>query len=169
MRRKSTSLSINETLNKLRNEVEDIHIRTTFIVGFPGETEKDYDILYDFVMKEKFERLGVFSYSMEEGTLAAKMPVQIDEEIKEERKNSIMNLQIENSRARNEEKIGKIFEVLIEEEDEEDLTYIGRTRFDAPEIDNGVIVKSNSKLTLGDFVMVKIEDAFDYDIVGIVI
>ncbi len=169
MRRKSTSTSIRNTISKLRREVEDIHIRTTFIVGFPGETEEDYDVLYEFAMKEKFERLGVFSYSMEEGTPAAEMPRQVDEEIKEVRKNSIMNLQIENSRERNEKKIGQVLEVLIEEEDEEELTYIGRTRFDAPEIDNGVIIKSKRKLSLGEFVEIKVEDAFDYDIVGIVI
>ncbi len=169
MKRKSTNASIKETLKKLREQVEDIHIRTTFIVGFPGETEEDYDQLYDFVAEEKFERLGVFAYSQEEGTVAGEMKNQIEEEIKEERKNSIMNLQMEISRERNEGKIGKIIEALIEEEDEEPLTYIGRSQFDAPEIDNEVIVKSDRKLKLGTFVMVKIEDAFDYDIVGTVV
>ena len=169
MKRRSSTASTKETLKKLREKIDDLHIRTTFIVGFPGENEYDFDELYDFVTEEKFERLGVFTYSMEDGTIAGEMENQIDEEIKEARMNSIMNLQIENSRERNEGKIGKVMEVLIEEEDEEALTYIGRTRFDAPEIDNGVIVRSNKELKLGEFVFVQIEDAFDYDIVGTVV
>ncbi len=165
MRRKSTEKSIRETLKELKEKVEDIHIRTTFIVGFPGETEEDFDKLYDLAEEEKFERLGVFAYSREEGTPAADMDNQIDEEIKEERKNSIMNLQMELSLKRNLDKIGKTLEVLIEEEDEGENTYIGRTRYDAPEIDNGVLLKSNKPLNLGDIVLAKVIDGFDYDIV----
>ncbi len=166
MKRKSSTETIKNTLNRLREKVEGIHIRTTFIVGFPGESEEDFEELYEFVSNEKFERLGVFSYSLEEGTVAAKLKDQLDEEIKDARKNSIMNLQIDISRESNQLKVGKIINVIIEEEDEEPFTYIGRTQFDAPEIDNEVIIKSDRKLNFGEIIKVKINDAFDYDIVG---
>ena len=165
MRRRSTEESIKNTIKRLKDKVPDIHIRTTLIVGFPGESEEDYETLYDFVGEMKFARLGVFAYSQEEGTPAGEMENQIDEEIKQERLDAIMREQLEISLELNKEKIGSVLEVLVEEEDE-DGSYIGRSRFDAPEIDNSVIFTSDRKLKPGDIVNVEIKDAFDYDLVG---
>lgn len=165
MKRRSTNDSILNTIVRLRKAIPDIAIRTTLIVGFPGETEADFDNLYDFVEDTRFQRLGVFSYSQEEGTPAAEMENQIDEEIKEERKDAIMRLQMDISRQSNEALVGKTLEVVVEYEDSEGV-YVGRSQYDAPEIDNQVIVKTLNKHKPGDFIKVKIEDAYDYDIVG---
>lgn len=165
MNRRSTAKSIEDTLNRLKKAIPDIHVRTTLIVGFPGETEEDFEQLLDFVEKEKFARLGVFTYSQEENTAAGEMGNQIDEDIKEERLDAIMRRQIDISLELNREKIGKTFTVLVEEQDEEG-SYIGRTQYDAPEIDNSVIFTSNRTLKAGDMVQVHITDAFDYDLVG---
>ncbi len=165
MNRRSTSASITDTLKRLRTAIPDIHIRTTLIVGFPGETEEDYETLVEFIEKEKFERLGVFSYSQEENTPAGEMENQVDEEIKAERLDGIMRRQIEISLESNQAKVGKTLEVLVEEMEEEG-SFIGRTRYDAPEIDNAVIFTSSQNLLPGDMVKVLIQDAFDYDLVG---
>lgn len=165
MRRRSTSKSIKETVSKLRKAIPDIHIRTTLIVGFPGETEDDFSDLLDFVEEMRFARLGVFAYSQEENTPAGRMENQIPEEIKEERLDAVMRRQMEISLEMNREKVGNIMEVLVEYEEEEG-TYIGRTRYDAPEIDNSVIFTSERKLFPGNIVKVLIEDAFDYDLTG---
>ena len=166
MNRRSTNESIRNTIGRLRKAVPDIHIRTTFITGFPGETEEDFDELYDFAAEMRFERLGVFAYSQEEGTVAGDMPDQIEEEIKAERADSIMRMQIEISKEVNESKIGQTLDVMVDSMDEEGA-YIGRTQYDAPEIDNSVIFKSETQLQPGDMVRVKVTDAFDYDLVGI--
>ena len=150
---------------RLKKAVPDIHIRTTLIVGFPGETEDDYDTLVDFVEEERFDRLGVFAYSQEENTEAGEMENQIDEEIKQERLDGIMRRQLDISLESNRERIGKTLEVLIDDIDE-DGSYIGRTEYDAPEIDNAVIFTSEKEHKIGDFAMVTIDDAFDYDLVG---
>ena len=168
MNRRSTAASIDDTLRRLTAAIPDIHVRTTLIVGFPGESEEDFEQLVEFVEREKFARLGVFTYSQEENTAAGEMENQIDEELKDERLDAIMRRQIDISLAWNREKVGKIFEVLVEECDE-DGSYIGRTRYDAPEIDNSVIFTSEQELSAGDIVNVKITDAFDYDLVGIMV
>ncbi len=165
MLRRSTEESIRNTIARLKARIPDIHIRTTLIVGFPGETDEDYEKLLEFVEEMRFARLGVFAYSQEENTVAGEMQDQIDEEIKEERLTGIMRAQLEISLESNKEKIGKTFRVLVEERDE-DGSYIGRTEFDAPEIDNSVLFTSHRQLNAGDFVNVLIEDAFDYDLVG---
>lgn len=165
MRRRSTAESIKNTIKRLRKAIPDIAIRTTLITGFPGETEEEFDNLYDFVQETGFQRLGVFTYSAEEGTPAAEMEDQIDEEIKEERKDSIMRLQMEISRQFNESLVGRKMEVLIEEKDEEGV-YLGRTQYDAPEIDNCVIVRTDKDHEPGDFINIEVTDAYDYDIVG---
>ena len=165
MGRRSTEASIKETISKLREKVPNIHIRTTLIVGFPGETGEDYEKLLDFVQETRFSRLGVFAYSREENTVAGDMENQIDEEIKAERLDGIMRRQLEISLELNREKIGKSLKVLVEERDE-DGSYIGRSEFDAPEIDNSVLFTSDRELKAGDMVNVLIEDAFDYDLVG---
>ena len=165
MLRRSTEESIRNTIARLKARIPDIHIRTTLIVGFPGETDEDYEKLLEFVEEMRFARLGVFAYSQEENTVAGEMQDQVDEEIKEERLTGIMRAQLEISLESNKEKIGKTFKVFVEERDE-DGSYIGRTEFDAPEIDNSVLFTSHRQLNAGDFVDVLIEDAFDYDLVG---
>lgn len=165
MRRQTTRKSIKETLAKLKAAMPDIHVRTTLIVGFPGETEDDYDQLLELVESERFSRLGVFTYSQEENTVAAEMDNQIDEDIKQIRFDGVMRRQMLISSELNQEKIGKVFDVIVDSMDE-DGSFIGRTRFDAPEIDNSVIFTSKNKLQPGDIVKVKINDAFDYDIIG---
>lgn len=165
MKRRSTRKGILSTIERLRKAIPDIHIRTTFIVGFPGETEEDYDDLCDFVDEVRFARLGVFAYSQEENTVAGEREDQIDEDVKAERVDGIMRQQIEISLASNQEKVGQVLEVLVEGQDE-DGAYLGRTEYDAPEIDNSVIFTSERELAPGDFVKVQINDAFDYDLVG---
>lgn len=166
MNRRSTGASIRTTIRKLREAIPDMHIRTTLIVGFPGETEDDFEALLDFVETMRFERLGVFAYSREEGTPAGEMENQIDEAVKEARLDAIMRRQLEISLAVNEAKIGKTFTVLVEERDA-DGSYIGRTAYDAPEIDDSVLFTSKRPLKAGDFVQVQINDAFDYDLIGV--
>ena len=165
MRRQTTRKSIKETLAKLKAAMPDIHVRTTLIVGFPGETEDDYNQLLELVESERFSRLGVFTYSQEENTVAAEMDNQIDEDIKQIRFDGVMRRQMLISSELNQEKIGKVFDVIVDSMDE-DGSFIGRTRFDAPEIDNSVIFTSKNELQPGDIVKVKINDAFDYDIIG---
>jgi ribosomal protein S12 methylthiotransferase rimO len=165
MRRQTTRKSIKETLAKLKAAMPDIHVRTTLIVGFPGETEDDYNQLLELVESERFSRLGVFTYSQEENTVAAEMDNQIDEDIKQIRFDGVMRRQMLISSELNKEKIGKVFDVIVDSMDE-DGSFIGRTRFDAPEIDNSVIFTSKNELQPGDIVKVKINDAFDYDIIG---
>ncbi|MCQ2552340.1 MAG: radical SAM protein, partial [Clostridia bacterium] len=165
MNRKSTKESIEATVNKLRDEIPGIVIRTTLITGFPGETAKEFDELYDFVCKMKFDRLGVFAYSKEEGTKAAKMKGQVRSDVKERRRDKIMELQRQISLENNKKYIGNTIEVLVEEIDE-DGSYVGRASFDAEGIDNGVIFTSKKKLKVGQFVNVLVTDAFDYDLCG---
>jgi ribosomal protein S12 methylthiotransferase len=172
MRRKSTSKSIRDTIGRLRAAMPDIHIRTTFITGFPGETEEDFEELADFAEETRFERLGVFAYSQEEGTPAGEMENQVEEEEKKARADSIMRLQLDISREHNEEKVGRVLDVLVEGIDEisdDFVTYVGRSEYDAPEIDGSVIFRvpaEERRLEPGDFVPVLIEDAFDYDLAG---
>ena len=165
MRRRSTEESIRGTIKRLKGAIPDIHIRTTLIVGFPGETEEDFDKLLDFVEETRFARLGVFAYSQEENTEAGEMENQIDEDVKQERLDTIMRRQLDISLEYNREKVGKELDVLVEEKDE-DGSYIGRTQYDAPEIDNSVIFTSERDLMPGEIFRVLVEDAFDYDLVG---
>lgn len=165
MNRRSTKGSIQQTIRKLRTRIPDMHIRTTLITGFPGETEEDFEELLEFVEEMRFERLGVFAYSPEEGTEAAEMEDQIEEEIKAERQDGIMRRQLEISLQSNQQKIGSVQEVLVESQDP-DGSFIGRTRYDAPEIDNAVIFTSQNDLQPGDLVFVRITDGFDYDLTG---
>lgn len=166
MNRVSTPESIKKTIEKLRKAIPDIHIRTTFIAGFPGETQEDFDILADFIEKTEFDRLGVFAYSQEENTAAGEMTNQIDEDVKESRRDTLMEIQRDISLKKNIAKIGNVYEVIVDEKEDE-KTYIGRTEFDSPEIDNGVIFTSERELFPGEYVFVRITDAFDYDLVGV--
>ena len=165
MNRHSTTESIKDTLGRLRTAMPDIHIRTTLITGFPGETEEEFEELLEFVEETRFERLGVFAYSREEGTVAGDMKNQIDEDVKTMRADAIMRRQLDISREINESKVGDTMTVMVDGTDE-DGAYLGRTVYDAPEIDNTVIFTSDEELVPGDMVQVKITDSFDYDLVG---
>lgn len=165
MNRRSNKADLIAKLDKLRKAIPDIRIRTTLITGFPGETEEDHEELLEFIEEQKFARLGVFAYSMEEGTLAGEMENQVDDEIKAQRLDELMRAQLDISLENNRSLIGEVMEVIVDEKDE-DGSYIGRTRYDAPEIDNSVIFTSDKDLKPGDMVHVLIRDAFDYDLTG---
>ena len=168
MNRKTSKEHIIKTLKNLRKSVPDIVIRTTFIVGFPGESDDDFNQLVDFIEDIKFDKLGVFEYSKEEGTRAASLDEQIPDSIKEERKNEIMAIQSEISAEILSKNIGKRLEVLIEEEVDEE-NYVGRTYMDSPEIDGVTYVHSAKNLEIGSFVQVDVVDSLDYDLVGEII
>lgn len=168
MNRKTSKEHIIKTLKNLRKSVPDIVIRTTFIVGFPGESDDDFNQLVDFIENIKFDKLGVFEYSKEEGTKAASLDEQISDSIKEERKNEIMAIQSEISAEILSKNIGKRLEVLIEEEVDAE-NYVGRTYMDSPEIDGVTYVHSAKNLEIGSFVQVDVVDSLDYDLVGEII
>ena len=169
MGRKSNQALIREKVAKLRAAMPDIAIRTTLIVGFPGESEEEFEDLMHFVQEMKFDRLGVFSYSQEEGTAAARMENQIEDELKEERRDIIMDIQKNIAANLCEQEVGKEMEVLIEGKLPEERIFCGRTRRDAPDIDGLVFVSSEEELYSGDFVTVKIREAGDYDLMGDVV
>lgn len=166
MARKSSLAQLKERIGKLRDEIPGIALRTTLIVGFPGETDEDFNVLYDFVKEMRFDRLGVFTYSKEEGTPAAKFEDQIDEKTKVKRRDAIMALQHGISQELTAEKVGRVMKVLIEGKITDEDVYIGRTYQDAPDIDGEVFVEYSGELISGDFVDVRITEANDYDLIG---
>lgn len=168
MNRHTTKEDILAKIEMIRNNIPDATLRTTIITGFPGETEEDFEEVIEFIKEVKFDRLGAFAYSREEGTAADKLPGHIDQEIKEQRRDRLMMVQQGISQEVMATKIGKTFEVLIEEQIEKNV-YMGRTQGDAEEIDSIVYVKSKEQLYAGDFVMVKINNALEYDLMGDVI
>ena len=165
MDRKSTHETIVNTVTKLRKQIPGIAIRTTLITGFPGERAGQFDELMEFIASMRFERLGAFSYSREEGTKAAEMKGQVRSDVKARRLDRIMSLQQRISLENNTKRIGSEFEVLVEEV-EDDGTCIGRTYMDAPDIDNSVIFTGKPGTLPGSFANVRITDAFDYDLSG---
>ncbi len=168
MDRRGKSKDISNLINKLRNNISDIVIRTSLIVGFPGETNEDFLELKNFVKKHEFDRLGVFKFSREEDTAAYNFPNQISEEVKERRYEEIMELQQQIALKKNRKLVGESLEVVIE--NIEDEHYLGRSKYDAPEIDNQIYIKrssnQNSSLKIGDFVNCKIKEAYEYDLIG---
>ena len=168
MNRHTTKEDILSKVEMIRNYIPDATLRTTIIVGFPGETEEDFNEMIEFVKIAKFDRLGAFAYSREEDTPADKLPNHVEEETKLSRRDTLMLVQQEISQELNSNKVGNEYEVLIEEKIE-DKVYIGRTQGDAEEIDSIVYVKSNNQLEVGDFVNVKINNALEYDLMGDVI
>ena len=163
MRREGTKEELLNVINDVRKNINDVALRTSLIVGFPGETEDDFNNLLSFIKEVKFDRLGVFQYSREEGTKAALMANQIDKEIKQKRYNKIMEIQQNISYNKNKELIDRELDVIIDEEIDDE--FIGRTVYDAPEIDNTVYVKGKD-ISIGDIVKVKITNAFEYDLMG---
>lgn len=165
MNRRSTRAGIEKTLAALRENVPGIAIRTTLMTGFPGETEDDFRELEEFVEMHRFERLGVFAYSAEDGTPALHMENKVAAEIAEERKERLMLRQLDIALENNRKLVGRTLRVLTEEIDGEGVR-TGRTEFDAPEIDNTVIFTADEDVRPGDMVNVEITDAMDYDIIG---
>ena len=167
MNRKSNSKSIRELIQKIRKEIPETILRTSLIVGFPGETNKDFEELYEFVKETKFDRLGVFMYSKEDGTPAEKLPNQIHGNTKKSRYNKIMNLQQEISRQNLAKRIDNTYETLIENKTFDNKYWIGRTKMDIPEMDGVVYIKNNGKDDLiNKFINCKIIDIKDYDLIG---
>lgn len=167
MNRKVTRKNVTSLITELRNKVPGLGIRTSLIVGFPGERESDFNELLEYVKSAKFDRLGVFLYSREEGTKAHDFPGQVPEEEKSRRFNAIMEAQKKVSMEINNRYMGTLRRVLIDEKDRnESGRYIGRTEHDAPEVDGVVYIKSAKALKKGDFVDVKIHDTLEYDLVG---
>ena len=166
MNRHGDGKMIREVISKLRREIPDIVIRTTFIVGFPGESEEDFSELCEFVKETKFERAGVFTYSREEDTAAYDLPDQIDEQIKLDRMDMVMREQLEINEARNNTKVGKTIKVLCEDFDPVSEVHFGRSAEDAPEIDGKVYFRSAKRIAPGSFVNVKIREVLDYDLMG---
>ena len=166
MHRKTDSKKIEEVVNKLREEIPDVIIRTTLLVGFPGETEEDFFELYEFVNRAKFDKLGVFKYSKEDGTLAAKMEGQIHPKTKEARRNKIMSLEKQISKIKLEEKIGNTYLALVDEITKDGKTAIGRSYMDIPDEDGVIFIKCDKSTKVGDFIKVKITDVKDYDLIG---
>ncbi len=168
MGRKSTREGLKQTISKMREKMPDMCIRTTLITGFPSESEEEFKAQCDFISEVKFDRLGVFTYSAEEGTPAARMDNQIAEEVKAERKDYILQLQRGISASVCERYVGKTLEVIVEGkiEGEEDNIYCGRSYRDCYEIDGFVFFKSDEELLAGDFYNIKITEAGDYDLIG---
>lgn len=167
MRRGITKRRTIDLIKKFRDIVPDLSIRTTFIVGFPGETDKDFAELLNFMQDMAFDRLGIFTYSQEAGSHAAGLPNQVAEEIKQKRFDEAMILQQQISLQQNQKQIGRTLEVLIEEQSEDDPNvWIGRSYMDAPEVDGNVLVHSSRPLVQGSFENVKISEVEAYDLVG---
>lgn len=167
MARRTKKEDLLSLLRTLRHEIPDLVLRTSLIVGFPGETDEEFKELYDFVDEIEFDKLGVFTYSKEEGTAAALMKGQIRKDVKERRRNLIMARQQEVSRRILERKVGKTYEVLVEGMGEDG--YYGRSFEMAPEVDGMIIIKTQKDLMVGSFVDVKIIEALEYDLVGVLI
>lgn len=166
MGRRTNNEQLRNMVTTLRKEIPDICLRTTLITGFPGETGTDFTILKEFVKEMRFDRLGVFPYSAEEGTPAAKMKKQVPSFVKNMRRNAIMKIQQQIAFEKAEEMIGKKLEVLIEGKLPEDGVFIGRTYKDAPNVDGMIFVNSDRELVTGDVVTVGITDYHEYDLIG---
>ncbi|MBQ2881341.1 MAG: 30S ribosomal protein S12 methylthiotransferase RimO, partial [Clostridia bacterium] len=166
MNRSMNDKSLEKLLNGIRAKVPDVSLRTTFIAGFPKETDEDYEILCDFIERIKFDNLGAFTYSREEGTKASRMHGQIPQDVKEKRADGIMELQMRLLEEINKKHLGKTYEVLCEGFDENACLYSGRAYFQAPDIDGRVYFTAKTELKPGDFVNVKIESVDLYDLMG---
>ena len=165
MNRQSDGKSIRKLISKIRKEIPDVVLRTTVMVGFPGETKEDFEELYEFLQEAKFDKLGCFAYSKEDGTPAARIKEQIHPMTKKSRYNKIMSLQKEISKQNLEKRIEQQVEVLIEDKTFDGKTYIGRTYMDVPDIDGIAYLNTNKKLQKGDFAKAKIVDVSNYDLI----
>lgn len=166
MARRTTVEEIDEKIEYMRKTLKNCYIRTSIIVGFPGETDEHFNHLYEFVKRTRFDRMGVFAYSCEEGTAAASFDDQIDEEVKAERLDALMSLQQSISLELNQEKIGTVIEVIVEGYDEENFLFYGRSRGDSIDVDGKVYFGTEDEVQPGDIIKVKILDASEYDLTG---
>ena len=166
MGRRTNQAQLREMISKLRTAIPDIALRTTMIAGFPGETEEDHEEVMRFVDEMEFERLGVFAYSAEEDTPAAAFPDQIDQEVKEERRDEIMELQQEIAFEKSESMVGRVLDVMIEGKVADEPAYVGRTYMDAPGVEGYIFVNTGEAMMSGDFVRVKVTGSSDYDLIG---
>lgn len=166
MGRRTNRRQVTEMIEKLRSEIPDMALRTTLISGFPGETEEDHETLMEFVNEMEFERLGVFAYSAEEDTPAYSYPDQVPQEIKEQRRDEIMELQQEIAFEKSESMVGRVLTVLIEGKVVDEPAYVGRTYMDAPGVDGLIFVNADTELLSGDFVRVKVTGSAEYDLIG---
>ena len=166
MNRKGDKESLSALIDKIRAKIPEITLRTTLITGFPGETEEQFCEMAEFVKEKRFDRLGCFPYSAEEGTLAAELDGQIDEQTKNDRMENIMEMQMTIAAEKNEEMADTVTEVIIEGWDDYIKCYFGRTAADAPEVDGKIFFMSTRPLKIGDFAKVRINDCIDYDLLG---
>ncbi len=166
MGRRTNQAQLREMIAKLRREIPDIALRTTLISGFPGETQEDHEELMTFVDEMEFERLGVFAYSAEEDTPAYSFPDQVPQEVKEERRDEIMQLQQEIAFEKSEDMVGRVLTVLIEGKVVDEPAYVGRTYMDAPGVDGLIFVNADVELMSGDFVRVRVTGSAEYDLIG---
>jgi len=168
MNRSGDKEQILEVINKFRTKIPDMTLRTSLIVGFPGETEENFQVLLDFIEEAQFDNLGAFTYSQEEGTPAAQMDCQIPEDRKEERYQRVMNLQSNISYQRNQNWVGKEVEVLIEDyQSQEPRIMLGRSQREAPEEIDGLIFIKDTSAEIGEFITVEITEAHEYDLIGV--
>ncbi len=166
MGRRTNQQQLRDIVEKLRNEIPDICLRTTLITGFPGETQEDFEELYRFVNEMEFDRLGIFAYSQEEDTPAAIMDGQIDEEVKCARRDELMELQQAIAFEKAEEKIGTVMTVMVEGRAVEEDVYVARTYMDAPNVDGYLFLRTSASLMSGDFARVLVTDSNEYDLIG---
>ncbi len=166
MGRRTSRAELLGVIGKLRNEIPDITLRTTLMTGFPGETEEDFDVLLSFIREARFDRLGVFAYSREEGTPAYSMDKQIPKTVKEKRRKACMKLQQEIAFEKAAEKRGEILKVMVEGWLPDDGVFVGRTYMDAPEVDGMIFMRSFREYLSGDFVNVMVDGASGYDLIG---
>ena len=166
MNRQSNGKTIRNLIQKLRKEIPDVVIRTTVMVGFPGETKEDFEELYNFLKEARFDKLGCFAYSKEDGTPASRIKEQIHPMTKKSRYNKIMSLQQEISKENLQKQIGRDIEILVEEKSFDGKTYVGRTYMDVPEIDGIVYLNTDKELQIGEFTTGKIIDVSNYDLIA---
>ncbi|BEP29298.1 30S ribosomal protein S12 methylthiotransferase RimO [Helicovermis profundi] len=166
MNRNTSKEQLYSVINKLREKVSDIVIRTTLLVGFPGETDEEFNELKEFISDVKLDKVGVFAYSLEEDTAAAKMKNQVDEEIRENRKNELLAIQVQISSDNLNKFFGREIEVIVEEKVPKENVYLCRSSYDAPEVDGIVYVNTEKELETGEFISVKIIDSMEYDLIG---
>ena len=166
MGRRTSQEEFRQWIGRLREKIPDICLRTTLISGFPGETQEDFEELYRFVNEMEFDRLGVFPYSQEEGTAAAEMPDQIEDPVKESRRDELMELQQAIAFEKAEEMVGRVFTVMVEGKAADEDVYVTRTYRDAPDVDGYLFLNTTASLMTGDFVKVLVTDSNEYDLIG---
>jgi ribosomal protein S12 methylthiotransferase len=165
MRRPGRQRDVRELVGKIRDRIPEVALRTSMIVGFPGETDEDFEKLCDFVREMKFDRLGVFAYSQEEDTPANRLPNQIADEVKQFRQNTLMEIQREVAKDNAAKYVGRTIEVLVEKYDGRSDVFIGRSQYDAPEVDGEVFI-TNCPVQIGELSKVRITHAYEYDLSG---